>query len=308
VSTHPIERSVSLSPVPEAPAAPQGSVGYLSQDLGDYLRGTQIRVDNVLETIMPRADSPFNKFYQHVLSGSAKRLRPALVYMTADTFGISRDRVDGYAAVDELFHSDSLVIDDMQDGDDERRGREAAHTRFDWDLAITGSHRISFHANELLAGIDAAAGLGGDLSTYVNQMLGKMCEGQVLDKQASEQKPSEVKPATLEEIAALKTGAAIQMSVVGAARIGEVPGDQIHHLGTYARHAGIAFQIKDDLLDPVVPKTNGSHYVAVAGVEATRKSLWSHREMAKVALRHLTRGTDTTKFEELVDYIVTRGH
>jgi geranylgeranyl pyrophosphate synthase len=287
----------------------------------ERLSDVQGRMGTNLEAVAPSSDSPFYDIYQHVFDGSAKRIRPMFVYMTGEIAGIDPDQLDEYAVVKEMLHTASLMEDDWQDGSPRRRGKPAAHVQFGEHLTILSSIAIVIGANERLAGIDAKFELGGRLSTYVNRAFGKdgMSLGQEKDRELTGQDPSAVSIETLDEIAHLKTGLAIETSIVGAAMIGHLTPLQIIRLIDYSYHCGIAFQIRDDLLDaapatdfpdktPHRDEANSKpNYVSVLGsTEAAEAKLHHHREAAKAVLSHLSPDLNVTGFRQMIKYVAER--
>jgi geranylgeranyl pyrophosphate synthase len=216
-----------------------------------------------------------------------KRIRPALVYATAETLGISPGQVDVAACAVELIHCYSLVHDDLpaMDDDDLRRGRPTCHKAFDEATAILAGDSLQVLAFQLLA---AHPGLPADPAVRVKiiELLAVasgtagMAGGQALDLGA------EGHALTLDEVErlhAMKTGALIRASVLMAARCCPTLSVPQHDaLARFGATVGLAFQIQDDILDvegdvSVIGKPPGSDeargmptYTAVAGLEAAR--------------------------------------
>ena len=153
--------------------------------------------------------------------GPGKRIRPALVYATAEALGVPLDRVDAPACAVELIHCYSLVHDDLpaMDDDDLRRGRPTCHKAFDEATAILAGDSLQVLAFQLLA---SHPGLGADAVARVRiiELLAEasgtagMAGGQALDL-AAEGRPQTI--AEIEQTHRLKTGALIRASVLMAA-------------------------------------------------------------------------------------------
>ena len=90
--------------------------------------------------------------------GPGKRIRPALVYATAETLGVPLERVDGAACAAELIHAYSLIHDDLpaMDDDDLRRGLPTVHVKWSEATAILAGDALQTLAFGLLA--DPAVG------------------------------------------------------------------------------------------------------------------------------------------------------
>ena len=186
--------------------------------------------------------------------GGGKRVRPVLVYATANALGIAEANVDGVACAVELIHAYSLVHDDLpaMDDDDLRRGRPTCHKAFDEATAILVGDALQVLAFETLAsgpGLPADAAIRLELVRLlaVASGTGGMAGGQALDLAAVGRQLS---LAEVEEMHARKTGALIHASVMMAAACAERRSEAVvQALDEFARAIGLAFQIQDDLLD-----------------------------------------------------------
>lgn len=285
-----------------------------------YLFDVQDRVNGLLKTFVEDANEQFKPMYQYAILAQAKRMRPAFAYITADTFGAEREHVDDFALAAELLHTASLIFDDLpgQDDADRRRGKKTIHKEFGEGEAQLAALAMIFDAQTLVAQLDATHGLDGCLVAYVNESLGQrgLCFGQLEDLQTFNAGASSEE--TLDSIASLKTGLAIEMSVVGAAMIAHQPGTTIQSLQDYAYHAGIAFQVKDDLLDspeagadtgknPGMDERNGKlNYARLLGADAAQAKMTFHISAARTALAQLPESCETRKYLEVLDRIATR--
>lgn len=229
--------------------------------------------------------------------GSGKRLRPLLVYATGQMLGAPLPRLDAPAAAVELIHAYSLVHDDLpaMDDDELRRGRPTCHIAFDEATAILAGDALQALAFDHLAhdpamDVDAATRL--EMLRTLAQACGAegMAGGQALDLAAT---GGTLDLTALEHLHALKTGALIRASVrLGALAAGAAPA-ALDALDAYARAFGLAFQIRDDLLDiegatATLGKTAGKDqrqgkptFPVLLGMEGARQRL------AQVTLRAL---------------------
>ena len=186
--------------------------------------------------------------------GGGKRVRPVLVYATANALGMPETVVDGVACAVELIHAYSLVHDDLpaMDDDDLRRGRPTCHKAFDEATAILVGDALQVLAFETLAsgpGLPADPAIRLELVRLLAIASGTngMAGGQALDLAAVGRQLS---LAEVEEMHARKTGALIHASVMMAAACSERTSESITRaLDEFARAVGLAFQIQDDLLD-----------------------------------------------------------
>jgi len=189
---------------------------------------------------------------RHAAIGGGKRLRPLLVYATADLFGVDRDCAGRAATAIEAIHVYSLIHDDLpaMDDDDLRRGKPTVHKAFDEATAVLAGdclHALAFevladprtHADpairaELVLDLARAAGPGG------------MAGGQMMDLVADTARFDLDGVTRLQQ---MKTGALISASVEAGAILGRAPAALRTGLRGYAHDLGLAFQIADDLLD-----------------------------------------------------------
>ena len=266
-----------------------GSVSELPADLFDL----SARADAVLARALPPEDQPpteLHRAMRYAVLGGGKRLRPLLVYATGTTFGAPLEALDASGAAVEIIHAYSLVHDDLPAMDDDslRRGRPTCHVVFGEAMAILAGDALQALAFDVLA---HDATLAGDAAIHVEMLrvLAVACGshgmagGQAFDLAAVGKALS---PADLERMHVHKTGALIRASVrLGALAAGVRDAATLEALERYGHAIGLAFQIRDDLLDieagtEQLGKTAGKDvaaakptYPAILGVEASRDEL-----------------------------------
>ena len=266
-----------------------GSVSELPADLFDL----SARADAVLARALPPEDQPpteLHRAMRYAVLGGGKRLRPLLVYATGTTFGAPLETLDASAAAVEIIHAYSLVHDDLPAMDDDslRRGRPTCHVVFGEAMAILAGDALQALAFDVLA---HDATLAGDAAIHIGMLrvLAVACGshgmagGQAFDLAAVGKALS---PADLERMHVHKTGALIRASVrLGALAAGVRNAATLDALERYGHAIGLAFQIRDDLLDieagtEQLGKTAGKDvaaakptYPAILGVEASRADL-----------------------------------
>ncbi|WP_045770464.1 polyprenyl synthetase family protein [Xanthomonas albilineans] len=230
------------------------------------------RVEAGLDAHLPaiaQAPQRLHAAMRHATLGGGKRMRPLLVYASGALFGTDPARLDAPALAVELIHAYSLVHDDLPAMDDDalRRGQPTVHIAFDEATAILAGDALQSLAFELLAKADAAdATLRVQWLQTLAEATGAagMCGGQALDIDAT----GIVQPlADLQRMHALKTGALIRASV----RLGALGGGADHaaldHLDAFASALGLAFQIRDDILDV---EASSEQLGKTAGKDATQ--------------------------------------
>lgn len=211
------------------------------------------RVEAKLEQSLPipgQSPERLHAAMRHAVLGGGKRIRPLLVYAAGALFGADEATLDAPAAAVELIHAYSLVHDDLpaMDDDDLRRGRPTVHIAFDEATAILAGDALQTSAFDLLAHANADAALRLDWLQVLSRASGVagMCGGQALDIDATGAMQS---VSALQRMHALKTGALIRAAVRMGAAAGGATSDELQHLDDFAAALGLAFQVRDDILD-----------------------------------------------------------
>ena len=283
------------------------------------LPGWQARIEAALEHALDRADAAprLQSAMRHAVLGGGKRLRPLLAYAGARAFGGGESRVDAAAVAVELVHAFSLVHDDLPSMDDDalRRGRPTVHIAFDEATAILAGDALQAEAFRVLADAphdaDTRIALVRELA-LASGAVG-MCAGQMQDMQAT---GSVLSVAALERLHALKTGALIRAAVRMGALCADAPPGMVDGLDSFAAALGLAFQVRDDLLDveassQQLGKTAGKDaaqgkttYVALLGTQATRDLLLDLKARMQAALASL--GPRADALRALAEFSVAR--
>jgi farnesyl diphosphate synthase len=262
-------------------------------ELPDELLELSARADAVLARVLPPEDQPpveLHRAMRYAVLGGGKRLRPLLVYATGQTFDAPPAALDASAAAVEIIHAYSLVHDDLPAMDDDslRRGRPTCHVVFGEAMAILAGDALQALAFEVLA---HDVSLAGDAAIHVEMLrvLAVACGshgmagGQAFDLAAV---GAQLSRAELERMHVHKTGALIRASVrLGALAAGVRDAATLDALERYGHAIGLAFQIRDDLLDieagtEQLGKTAGKDvaaakptYPAILGIDASRAEL-----------------------------------
>lgn len=211
------------------------------------------RVESALERSLPSADTAPQRLHaamRHAVLGGGKRMRPLLVYASGALFDEDDALLDAPAVAVELVHAYSLVHDDLPAMDDDslRRGKPTVHVAFDEATAILAGDALQTRAFEVLAESTVAAELRVAWLQALATATGVagMCGGQALDIDATGKLQS---VDALERMHALKTGALIRASVRMGALGGGASGNELQRLDVFASALGLAFQVRDDILD-----------------------------------------------------------
>jgi len=288
--------------------------------LNSALKHSAARIEQVLDRLLPDANTQPARLHQamrYAALGAGKRVRPFLVYSAGTMLGAGETLLDAPAAAVELIHAYSLVHDDLpaMDDDDLRRGRPTCHRAFDEATAILVGDALQTLAFETLAkapGVDADTRLA--MLTTLAQASGSqgMAGGQALDLAAVGQT---IDLAALEQMHRLKTGALIGASVQLGALAAHADASIQAQLARYARAIGLAFQVRDDILDVTADsltlgKTQGKDaiddkptYVSLLGLDAAQALAIELRDDAIAALDGLPK---PELLQQLAHYIVAR--
>jgi farnesyl diphosphate synthase len=273
---------------------------------------------------LPREDqSPheLHRAMRYAVLGGGKRLRPVLVYATGSALGGALDALDASACAVEIIHAYSLVHDDLPAMDDDalRRGRPTCHIAFGEAMAILAGDALQALAFEVLA---ADPALRTDASTHVEMLrtLAAACGshgmagGQALDLNAVGR---HLAATELERMHVHKTGALIRASVrLGALAVGCHDAALLAALDRYGHCVGLAFQIRDDIIDvesdsATLGKTAGKDaanakptYPAILGMPASCAKLEELTHAAIAALQPF--GARMSELIVLAHYVAER--
>lgn len=264
-------------------------------------------------------DEPITDAANYILEGDGKRLRPIITWVMAiDGYGMESTSILPLLRSLEYMHTASLIFDDLpsQDNASIRRGRTTLHQLYNIATAeLTGLFLTQKAVEEqaTLHQFDSKAVL--NLIRYSAKTAADMCKGQVMDLDSKGQQ------LTLEQLDLMcfyKTGLGFEAPLIMPAILANANEIEIQSLKTFAKHAGIAFQIKDDLLDvegevdllgkPVGKDTenNNSTFVSILGQEGAKKAMWEHYCLAMEVLQKVPRNTVFLK--HLLNYLVNREH
>ena len=279
----------------------------------------QQRIEGVLAAQLPpdEPDAPsLHRAMRYATLGGGKRVRPLLAYAAGEVAVADPAVVDAAAAAVELVHGYSLVHDDLPCMDDDtlRRGRPTCHVAFGEAIALLAGDALQALAFEVLArgglpdpgracaALAAAAGVAG------------MAGGQAIDLGAV---GTTLDLAQLETMHRMKTGALIRAAVLlGAACGTPLPDARAAALDGYARAAGLAFQVVDDVLDvegsaATLGKSAGKDaqqgkptFVSLLGLAGAKARAEGLRREAHAALAPL--GSAGRRLAELADWIALR--
>ena len=281
------------------------------------------RVAQKLDSVLPPVTESPRKLHdamRYAVFNGGKRVRPLLVYAAGTCLDVPVHVLDAPAAAIELIHAFSLVHDDLpaMDNDDLRRGKPTLHRKYDEATAILAADALQPLAFSVLADIpDVPPRSLARLVKMVADACGSigMTGGQSLDLAA------EGRSLTADEIEhmyALKTGALIHAAVVSASLLADnLSPERASAIDAFGRIIGIAFQIRDDILDvegdtEVIGKQSGADqnlnkatYPGLMGLAQARNRCNELLHSAIEALDDFAEDAESLRW--LARFIVERG-
>lgn len=251
---------------------------------------------------------------RYSLLAGGKRLRPIFVFDFCRMTGGDWTKAMEFAAAVEMIHTYSLIHDDLpcMDNDDYRRGKLTNHKVYGEATAVLAGDGLLTAAFSYLANAPFSAETRIKAVSVLSNCAGElgMVGGQVLDMQ------SEERQCTAQEVMNIqsrKTGALIRAACILGVLAGNGNEKQIRAANDFATHLGLAFQIRDDMLDVIgnakeLGKAVGvdgvkNTFVHLLGLEACDKMVHEHTAAAIDALREFQ---DTQYIVELAKQLVNR--
>ena len=276
----------------------------------------QKRINHKLEGLLPSDDSILAEAMRYSVLNGGKRLRPILVYLTAELGEAENQSLDILAGAIELIHCYSLIHDDLpsMDDDDLRRGYPTTHKKYDEATAILAGDALQPLAFELISNISTSDNSKLSMIRSLARSCGYsgMVGGQIKD----------IHSHNIEDVNSLdlmhseKTGSLIQSSIETSGILSGLELADIKTLTEYGSKIGLAFQIQDDIIDIESPssisgKDQGSDiekdkitYPSIVGLDESKDKAQKLASEAKEILQPLNKNTDNLC--ELADYIVSR--
>lgn len=223
-------------------------------------------VEEILEKYIPKEEGYQRLIMEamnYSLMGGGKRLRPIFMEQTFELFGgTNREILEPFMAAIEMIHTYSLVHDDLpaMDNDDYRRGRKTTHVVYGEAMGILAGDGLLNYAFETAGKafdhIDSTNNTE-EMQSYRNvakaiQILAAkagiygMIGGQVIDIESGQEEPSRNR---LDHMYRLKTGALVEASMMIGAVLADAGKEDVAMIEQIAGDVGLAFQIKDDILD-----------------------------------------------------------
>ncbi|NOY66852.1 MAG: (2E,6E)-farnesyl diphosphate synthase [Gammaproteobacteria bacterium] len=293
-------------------------------DFKSQVNEYQNRVKTALDHWLPKTCMHPQKLHEamrYSAISNGKFIRPLLVYATGDALSLAREQLDGIACSVETIHAYSLIHDDLpaMDDDDLRRGKPTSHIQYGEAMAILAGDALQALAFYIIAH-DTKLDVDSDTRLKMINTLSLSCGsrgmagGQAIDL-LSIGKSLDI--AQLEDMHIHKTGALIRASVImSACASTNIPESTLEHLDHYSKCVGLAFQIRDDILDvegdtEVIGKQQGADfalnkptYPALLGLDGAKQRAQELHEEAMDSLSSLNHQADMLR--QISEYIVKR--
>ena len=290
----------------------------------NFLEENLTRINKALfKTLPEKENSRVTEAIHYSVMNGGKRIRPQIILLLCEMLEveITSDNVDLIAAAGELIHCYSLIHDDLpaMDDDDYRRGQLSCHKQFDEATAILAGDAIQPLSLEVLTSLEDP-NLEAKTKLEIINLFARACgpegmvEGQNRDILAENKVLTEEE---LDELHYLKTGKLIEACVLCVCLMKKnIDKDLIEKLKTFSNKFGLAFQIRDDILDEIGDeetigkpaksdlKNNKSTYPSILGIEESQKKAELLIEEALLILDKLPFNTE--KLNALCKLVVNR--
>ena len=270
----------------------------------------------LLSHIQSKSGTVLEEAMNYSLDADGKRLRPLLLLAVLESFNVTVEKGYPAAAALELVHTYSLIHDDLpaMDDDELRRGKPTNHIQFNVATAILAGDALLSLAFEVVTQGDLNAEIKVQLVERLAVTSGYkgMVGGQQADIDGEE---LDLELADIESIHRRKTGALIEMATVSGGLIAEKSEEIIEKLKELASQIGIAYQIRDDILDVVGTEEElgkgvatdaalgKSTYPSILGLEGAFDALNRCLDQAKEAINQIAELDSDFKPELLISFV-----
>lgn len=211
---------------------------------------TLSQLSAVIEVELEKLDFPEKpaKLYkpiEYIMELGGKRMRPILLLMAHQLFDDNIEKAISPALGVEIFHNFTLLHDDIMDQAPLRRGQQTVHEKWNKNVAILSGDTMLVKAYNFMADVDQS--IIKELLAVFNKTATQVCEGQQMDMDFESQK--EVPLPTYLKMIEYKTAVLLAASLQIGGITANASKDEQNHLYQFGINMGIAFQLKDDLLD-----------------------------------------------------------
>ncbi|MEZ0328915.1 MAG: polyprenyl synthetase family protein [Dissulfuribacterales bacterium] len=298
-------------------------------ELKTYLKGRQELINAHLKQLIPSDTSPAFRLFEamrYSLMAGGKRLRPILALAAFDAVNHKRLPIETampFACALECIHTYSLIHDDLPAMDDDalRRGIPTCHKKFGEAIAILAGDALLTLAFDICSNSPSECPISATTRLKAINLMAQaagmngMVAGQTADMELEGREISEKE---LDYIHSRKTGALLQASVLLGGILAETSERNLQALTQYGAHIGLAFQIRDDILDiegdeKIMGKPKGSDerkkkatWPAVYGMKQAKARM---QELCKLAIQDIaTLNDQAVPLKAIAEYVMRRDH
>lgn len=281
--------------------------------------------EKALDKYLPQADclqGSVIRAARYSLSAGGKRIRPALVMEFCRVCGGEAEDALAIACAIEMMHTFSLIHDDLpcMDNDDMRRGKPSCHKAFGECTALLAGDALAMLPFQIIAEAALKKRISAEAALKIISLLGEragifgMIGGQIID---TENEGKQLETPILLEMYRMKTGALLDFCCRAGCIAAGAGADKLLAASVYAQKLGLAFQIKDDILDVTADEKqlgkpvgsdaqSGKHtYVSAVGLENARAEA---KKLTDEAIKALDAFDDTQFLVELTEFLLERNY
>lgn len=281
--------------------------------------------EKALDKYLPQADclqGSVIRAARYSFSAGGKRIRPALVMEFCRVCGGETEDALAIACAIEMMHTFSLIHDDLpcMDNDDMRRGKPSCHKAFGESTALLAGDALAMLPFQIIAEAALKKRISAEAALKIISLLGEragifgMIGGQVID---TENEGKQLQLPVLLEMYRMKTGALLDFCCRAGCIAAGAGADKLLAASVYAQKLGLAFQIKDDILDVTADEKqlgkpvgsdaqSGKHtYVSAVGLENARAEA---KKLTDEAIKALDAFDDTQFLVELTEFLLERNY
>jgi geranylgeranyl diphosphate synthase, type I len=219
-------------------------------DIREVVKAKCSAVEPFLREYAQMGDERMQKMVMHPIEAGGKRIRPCMTLLACEAVGGDLKSAMPAAAAVELLHTFTLVHDDIMDHDEQRRGRPTVHSIWGEEMGIIVGDTLYSSAFKALIATrqtDVPSERVLDAIGALVEANGELQEGQIMDMLFEDQ--NDVSEDEYMKMIWKKTGSLIEAAVKLGCIVGGGTKDQLEALKVYGANCGVAFQIRDDVLD-----------------------------------------------------------
>lgn len=241
---------------------------------------------------------------RYSLLAGGKRLRPVLVFAFCEFCGGDWKTASDFAAAMEMVHTYSLIHDDLpcMDNDDYRRGKLTNHKVYGEAIAVLSGDALLTAAFSFASKAPVSAEIRVRAVQVLSECAGEfgMVGGQILDMDSERRECTEQE---VLDIQSRKTGALIRAACQLGVLCGNGTAEQFDAAGKFADHLGLAFQIRDDMLDVIGDAKTLGKAVGVDAAKNTFVSLYGIEKCEELVLYHTDAAIKAISGEDGNDFL-----